>query len=39
MIISLDEMKQYLHVDYTDDDSLIQYLMNSAVQICLDILR
>ena len=39
MFISLDEMKQYLHVDYTDDDSLIQYLMNSAVQICQDILR
>lgn len=39
MIVTLDEMKQYLRVDFTDDDSLIQYLLNSAVQICKDILR
>ncbi len=39
MIVSLEEMKQYLRVDYDDDDSLIQYLLNSAIQICKDILR
>ncbi|WP_273234188.1 head-tail connector protein [Ileibacterium valens] len=38
-MITVDEMKQYLRVDYPDDDSLIQYLINSAIQICLDILR
>lgn len=39
MIVSLDEMKQYLRVDYEDDDSLITYLLGSAEKICMDILR
>jgi len=39
MAVSLDEMKQYLRVDYTDDDSLISYLIGSAEKICMDILR
>ena len=30
MIVTLEEMKQYLRVDYEDDDSLIVYLMQSA---------
>lgn len=38
-MISLDEMKQYLRVDYPDDDSLIEYLMASEKRLCLDILR
>lgn len=33
------EMKQYLRVDYEDDDSLIGYLLLSAEKICMDILR
>lgn len=39
MSVSLDEMKQYLRVDFTDDDSLITYLIGSAEKICMDILR
>jgi len=39
MAVSLDEMKQYLRVDFTDDDSLIAYLIGSAEKICMDILR
>jgi len=39
MAVSLDEMKQYLRVDYEDDDSLIAYLLGSAEKICMDILR
>lgn len=39
MIVSLDEMKTYLRVDFTDDDSLITYLIGSAEKICKDILR
>ncbi|MCR0611694.1 head-tail connector protein [[Clostridium] innocuum] len=39
MIVSLDEMKQYLRVDFPDDDSLIEYLMSSAEKICMDIMR
>ena len=39
MIVSLEEMKQYLRVEYDDDDSLIQYLLLSAKRICMDIIR
>ena len=39
MIVSLEEMKQYLRVDFPDDDSLIEYLMSSAEKICMDIMR
>ena len=39
MLVTLEEMKQYLRVDYEDDDSLIEYLLLSAKQICMDILR
>lgn len=39
MAVSLDDMKNYLRVDYTDDDSLITYLIGSAEKICMDILR
>ncbi len=30
MIVKLDEMKQYLRVDFEDDDMLIEGLLNSA---------
>ncbi len=39
MIVTLEEMKQYLRVEYDDDDSLIQYLILSAKKICMDIIR
>lgn len=39
MIVSLEEIKQYLRVDYEDDDSLIEYLICSAKKICMDIIR
>lgn len=39
MIVTLEEMKQYLRVDYYDDDSLITYFMQSAKRICMDIIR
>lgn len=39
MLVSLEEMKQYLRVDAEDDDSLIQYLLSSAEKICMDIMR
>lgn len=38
MLVSLEEMKQYLRVDAEDDDSLITYLMGSAERICMDIM-
>lgn len=39
MLITLEEMKNYLRVDYEDDDELINTLILSAQRICMDILR
>jgi uncharacterized phage protein (predicted DNA packaging) len=39
MLVTLEEMKNYLRVDYDDDDSLIETLIASAQRICMDILR
>ena len=39
MLVTLEEMKNYLRVDYDDDDSLIEMLIASARRICMDILR
>ena len=39
MLISLEEMKNYLRVDFDDDDALIEALITAATRICMDILR
>lgn len=39
MAVTLDEMKIYLRVDFTDDDALIEKLMTDATNRCMDILR
>lgn len=39
MSVELSDMKQYLRVDYEDDDSIIQSMITAAVRICMDILR
>lgn len=39
MIVSLEEMKQYLRVDFEDDDSIITALITGAQKLCMDILR
>ena len=39
MIVTLEEMKQYLRVDYADDDQLINNFITSAEQLCKDVLR
>lgn len=39
MIVTLEEMKQYLRVDFDDDDSLIETLITSATRLCMDITR
>ena len=38
-MVTLDEMKSYLRVDYDDDESLIQNLLEAAKKQCKDILR
>ncbi len=39
MIVSVEEAKRYLRVDYSEDDDLIEKLILSAQQLCMDILR
>lgn len=39
MIITLEELKQYLRADYPDDDKLIIRLEETAEQLCDDIIR
>ncbi len=39
MVVTLGEIKNYLRVDYDDDDSLIGHLLQSAEKICMDIIR
>ena len=37
--MTLDEVKQYLRVDFDDDDTLIEGFIQSARRLCMDILR
>jgi len=39
MIVSLEEMKQYLRVDFDDDDVILEHLIMAAEQLCMDIVR
>lgn len=39
VLIQLDEIKQYLRVDSSDDDALIQSLLESATKLCLHVAR
>ena len=38
-MLTLEEAKNYLRVDYDEDDSLIENLIESGKQLCMDILR
>ena len=38
-MVTVDEAKNYLRIDVDEEDSLIQTLLNSAVQLCLDVAR
>ena len=39
MMVTLEEMKNYLRVDYENDDALIENLIPAAKRQCKDILR
>ena len=39
LIISVEEMKQYLRIDFDDDDALIENLIISSERLCMDIAR
>ena len=38
-VVSREEMKNYLRVDYRDDDALIGGMLLSAERLCMDVLR
>ena len=39
MVVSLEEMKQYLRVDFGDDDGFITNALHSVEGLCADIAR
>lgn len=39
MIVTLNEMKNYLRVDFEDDDALLSGMIEQAQQICMDVAR
>ena len=39
MAVTLEEMKNYLRVDYDEDDALIESLIGAAERLCMDAAR
>ena len=39
MVVTLEEMKNYLRVDYDDDDALIESIIQASEKICMDVAR
>ena len=39
MMVALEEMKNYLRVDYDDDDALIGNIIRASEKICMDVAR
>ena len=39
MVVTLEEMKGYLRVDSSDEDSLIEGMITASEKQCMDILR
>ncbi len=39
MIVTVDEMKNYLRVDFSDDDKLLEDIIVAAQKQCMDIVR
>lgn len=38
-MLTLEEVKQYLRVDFSDDDDLITSLISTAQMLCMDVAR
>ena len=38
-MVTLEEMKNYLRVDFDEDDNLISGMITAAKKLCMDILR
>ena len=39
MLVTLDEAKEYLRVDFADEDSFITHLISTAQKLCMSIVR
>ena len=39
MLVSVQEAKEYLRVDFDDDDEFIEHLISFAQKLCMDIVR
>ncbi len=39
MLVTLEEMKGYLRVDYDEDDALIESMIRAAEKTCMDVAR
>ena len=38
-VVTLDEMKNYLRVDFEDDDALLEGIITQSQQLCMDVSR
>ena len=39
MVVTLEEMKNYLRVDHDEDDALIENMVRASEKICMDVAR
>ena len=39
MIVTLEEIKEYLRVDFEDEDALLEGILKTAHQLCMDVAR
>lgn len=39
MLVTVDEMKNYLRVDFEEDNALIESLIGAAQKLCMDVAR
>lgn len=39
MIVTTEEAKTYLRVDFSDEDALVEHFLNTAQQLCMSIAR
>lgn len=39
MLVTIDEMKNYLRIDFDEDDSLLSNLIETSTTLCMDIAR
>lgn len=39
MLVSVEEMKNYLRVDFDEDDALLEHLIAAAQKLCMDVAR